>query len=95
MKPAVFRIKNFAEAIGAGRDVGQYQRGFVSAGFTRADFKIFMADGVEPRRFKALDETARRLFGIEPQKKFFQFRARPLDFDENALRRIVDPAGKF
>ena len=51
-------------------------------------------DRVQPRGFEALDETARRFFGFEPEQELFQFRARAFDFDENALRGIVDPAGQ-
>ena len=38
-----------------------------------------------------MDETSRRFFGFETEKKLFQFRARTFDFNDNALRRIVDP----
>ena len=59
-----------------------------------ADFKRLEADRVEPRRFQALNETARGLFGFEAQQKFFERSARAFGFDEDALRRIVDPAGQ-
>jgi hypothetical protein len=49
---------------------------------------------VKPRSFETLDETAWRFFDFEPEQEFFQFRARAFDFNENALRGIVDPAGQ-
>ena len=52
------------------------------------------ADRFEPGRLHALDETARWFFGFEPEQEFFQFRARAFDFNENALRGIVDPASQ-
>ena len=60
----VFGIKNFAQTIRAGGDVGQDQSGFAAGSFTWTDFKILVAGGVEPQRFKALNGTARRFFGI-------------------------------
>src|ERR1035437_2212169 len=92
---AVVRIENFAQAIGTSRDVGQHKRGFITADFAFADFKIRVAHGVKPRGFEALDETARWLFGFEPQKKLFKQAAFTLNFDENALRRVVDPAAQI
>jgi len=91
---AVFWIEDFAQAIRAGGDVRQHQRGFVAAGFAGADFKCRAAGGVEPQGFEALDETARRFFGFEPEQEFFQFRAQAFGFNKDALRRIVDPAGQ-
>ena len=91
---AIFGIKDFAQAIRARGDVRQNERGFVAAGFAGADFKCRVAGGVEPRSFEALNETARRFFGFEPEQEFFRFRARAFHFDENALWRIVDPAGQ-
>ena len=91
---AVLGIEDFAQAIRAGGDVRKHQRGFVPAGFAGADFKCRVTGGVEPRSFETLDETARRFFGFEPEQEFFQFRARAFGFDEDALRRIVDPAGQ-
>ncbi len=32
--------------------------------------------------------------GFEPEQEFFQSGARAFDFNEDALRRIVDPAGQ-
>ena len=40
----VFRIENFAQAIGTGGDVRQHQRGLVAAGFAGADFKFLEAN---------------------------------------------------
>ena len=91
---AIFGIEDFAQAIRARGDVRQHQRGFVAADFAGADFKCRVADGIEPRGFETLDETAGWFFGFEPEQKFFQFRARAFDFNENTLRRIVDPAGQ-
>ena len=59
------------------------------------DFKAGITDRIEPRSFEALDETARRFFGFESQQEFFERRARTFNFDQDALWRIVDPAGKF
>jgi len=92
---AVFGIEDFAQAIRAGGDVRQHQRGFGAAGFAGANFKLLEASSIEPRGFKALNEAARRFFGFEPEQKFFKRSARTFDFDENTLRRIVDPAGEF
>src|ERR1035437_4198935 len=69
---AVVRIENFAQAIGTSRDVGQHKRGFITADFAFADFKIRVVERVKPSRFQALDETVRWLFGFEPQKKLFK-----------------------
>src|ERR1017187_2523799 len=91
---SVFGIEDFAQAIRAGGDVRQHQRGFIAAGFAGADFKCRVAGGVEPRSFETLDETARRFFDFEPEQEFFQFRPRAFGFNENALRRIVEPAGQ-
>jgi hypothetical protein len=82
------------QAIRAGGDIRQHQRGFVAAGFAGPDFKCRITDGVEPRSFETLDETARRFFGFEPEQEFLQFRARAFNFNEDALRRIVNPAGQ-
>ena len=92
---AVFRIENFAQAIGTGGDVRQHQRGFAAAGFTCADFKLLETDGVEPRGFEALNETARGFSVSSRSRNFSSVGARAFGFDENALRRIVDPAGEF
>ena len=89
----VRRIKDFAQTIRAGGDVRQHQRGLVAAGASLARIsKRLVADRIEPGGFAALDETARRLFGFEPEKKLFQRVRAAFDFDEDALRRIVDPA---
>src|SRR5262252_5990404 len=42
-----------------------------------------------------MDGTARRFFGLETEHEFFQRGTDAFDLDENALRRIVDPARKF
>ena len=42
-----------------------------------------------------MDGTARRLLGLEAEAEFFQRGAGAFDLDEDALRRIVDPAGKL
>src|SRR5208283_2474868 len=78
-------IENFTKTIRTGGDVRQHERGLVAAGFAGADFKILEAGRIQPRGFEALDETARRFFGFEPQKKLFQRGARAFNFDENAL----------
>ena len=39
-----------------------------------------------------MDETARRLFRIESKEEGFEALARSLDFQENSLAGIVDPA---
>ena len=90
----IFRIEDFAETIRTRGNVRQHQRGLVAAGFARPDFKILETNRVEPRGFKALDETVHGFFGFEPEQKFFKRGARAFNFDENALRRIVDPAGQ-
>ena len=92
---AVLRIENLAQTIGTGGDVRQHQRGFVTAGFAFADFKILVSDRIEPGSFEALNETARGFFGFEAEQEFFERCARAFDFDEDALWRIVDPAGEF
>ncbi len=73
---------------------GKHQRGFVAAGFAGADFKLVEADRVQPGRLQALNETARRFFAFEPAQKLFERGTRAFDLDEDALRRIVDPAGQ-
>ena len=39
-----------------------------------------------------MDGTVRWPVGFEPEEKLFQIMAWAFDFNENALRRIVDPA---
>ena len=86
-------IKNFTQAIGTGGNIGQHERGLVAAGLAGTDFKLLITDGIKPRSFEALDKTARRFIGFEPEKKLFECGARTFDFDKDALRRIVNPAG--
>jgi hypothetical protein len=62
---AVGRIKDFTQTIRTGGDVRQDERGFAAAGFAGANFKVFIADGIEPRRFQTLNKTARRYFGFK------------------------------
>jgi hypothetical protein len=39
-----------------------------------------------------LNGTAQRLVGFDPEEKLFQIMARAFNFDNHALRGIVDPA---
>ena len=91
---AVLGIEDFAQTIRARGDVRQNERGFVAAGLAGTDFEILETNRVQPRSFETLNETARRSFGFEPEQKFFQCRTRAFGFDEDALRRIVDPTGQ-
>ena len=88
-------IKNFTQAIGTGGNIGQHERGLVAAGLAGTDFKLLITDGIKPRSFEALDKTARRFIGFEPEKKLFECGARTFDFDKDALRRIIDPTRQF
>ncbi len=79
------RIENLAQAIGTGGNVRQNERGFIAAGFTLADFKTGVTDGIEPGGFEALNETARGFFRFEAEQEFFEHCARAFNFDKNAL----------
>ena len=45
---AIFGIEDFAQAIRAGGDVRQNERGFAAADFAGANFKCRVAGGIEP-----------------------------------------------
>ena len=88
------RVEDFGQAIGAGGDVREHQRGFGAAGFAFANLKGGVTDRVEPGSFEALDGAARGFFRFEAQQECLQRGAGAFDFDEDALRGVVDPAGK-
>lgn len=88
---AIGRVKNFAEAIRAGCDVGQDNGSLLAGGFACANFEIAVARRVLPGIFKVLNGTQRRFVRVEAREKLFQFRARTFCFDGYALGRIADP----
>ena len=89
---AIPRIENFAQAIGAGRDVRENERGARAAFLARANAKFGKSSRLEESCFQALDESERRLFAVEPEQKFVEFCAVALDLDADALRGIQHPA---
>ena len=91
---AVMRIEDLGEAIRAGGDVREHQRGPGPVGIARTDRKARVADRVEPGGFEALDGAARRSFSFEAEQKRFQRRTGAFDFNEDALRRVVHPTGQ-
>jgi hypothetical protein len=93
-KAAVGRIEDFALTIWTRRHIGQDERRLAAASFTGADHKSLVTHSVEPRSLATLDETARRFLGCESVAEIIQLPQRALDFDADALRRIVHPTGQ-
>ena len=87
-------VEDLGQTIGTGGDVREDQRGLGSAGFTLADLKGGVANGVEPSGFEALDGAARGFFRFEAQEECLERGAGTFDFNEDALSGVVDPAGK-
>src|SRR5690242_9053227 len=70
--PPVLRIKNLGPAIRTGGTIRQDQGALGPLLLAGSDFESFMAHGIQPRAFQALDETARRFFRLQPAEEFLQ-----------------------
>src|SRR5208283_660206 len=85
-------IEDFPHTIRARRYVRRHQRRPLAARRGGPDLEGLVTGGVQPGGFETLDETARRLFRLESKEEGFEALARSLDFQENSLAGIVDPA---
>ncbi len=91
-KAAIVRVENFAQTILAGREVGQNERGLPALVGAFPDLEVVVTDGIEMGRLATLDDGAGRLLRFQPAREIRKCFRRAFDFDEDALRRVHDPA---
>src|ERR1051326_4866778 len=85
----VGRVEEFAHAVRAGRDVRQHQGAPFAGRAAGANFESLVTRGIQPERFEALDETARRPFCFEAQKESDEQRTCAMSGSTRALRSPV------
>ena len=73
---------------------GRIKRRLRAALFAFANFESGVAHRIEKRSLRTLHDRARRLLFREPAQEIVERRARAFHFDEDALRRIRNPAGQ-
>jgi hypothetical protein len=65
----IVRVEDFAQAIVAGRDIGQNERAFPTLIGAFSDLKPCVTNGIELRRSAALNDGARRFFLAQPARE--------------------------
>ncbi len=83
---AIARLENLHHTVRAGRDIGQNERRIGPAGLAVQHRKFRVADGVEKRKFEALDDRLRWLFALDTNEKLPQRCARALKLNGDTLR---------